>query len=58
MLLFAAVLGATVGQDPQQRDVLLLEERQDPVIQNIGSETNDIIAHALRSYDFKSVLDI
>ena len=31
MLLFAAVLSATIGKDPQQRHTLLFKERQDPL---------------------------
>jgi hypothetical protein len=30
------VLCATLRQYPEQRDVMLLEERQDPVVQNVG----------------------
>jgi len=33
MLLFATILCAPVGQDLQERHILLLKEQQDPVIQ-------------------------
>jgi hypothetical protein len=32
----AAILGAAIGQDPAQRDLLLVEEGNHPVIEQIG----------------------
>jgi len=32
----AAVLGAAIGQHPQQRQAVLVEERNDPVVQDVG----------------------
>lgn len=36
LLRAAAVLGAAIGQDAQHRQPVLLEQRQDPIVQEIG----------------------
>jgi hypothetical protein len=32
----AAILGAAIGQDPAERDLVLIEERDHPVVQQLG----------------------
>src|SRR3954453_8115063 len=57
MLTMAAVLGSAIGQDAQQRNVLLFKERYDTIIQHVGRHQSIFAIVELGKSNFRVSVD-